>query len=162
MGIGDTIAQRIQQGPEHSDDWWNTERTKKISYGVCFVGSPIAYCWAQKVERLFPGTEMRPILQKMAVNNAWAFFVSIPLLFTTVSILNGRTFDGAAEKVKQDLAPTFVAGLVYWPFANLWTFRLVSEATRPYATCVSVLAWNVWLSTQATKRMESEDPCHKC
>jgi len=158
MAFGDTICQRIQHDPEfHADDWWNTERTGKFGFVGCFVSAPISYCWLLQVEHMFPGTEMRPILQKTVFNAGWAFVVSLPLMFTSFTLLNGGTFNDAAKKVKQELIPTFSAGLVYWPFVNIWMFKFVSQAARPVTNSLCGIVWNIWLSSQAGKKIMEEE-----
>lgn len=156
MALGDTICQKMQHDPEQSETWWDKERTKTFGFvGTCISG-PISYCWLQQVEHMFPGTDMRPILQKTVTNAGWAFIVSLPLMFTTFTLLKGGTFQDAVKKVKQDLVPTFNAGLVYWPFMNILLFKFVSLGARPFANSCCGIAWNIYLSSQTAKKVPEE------
>ena len=75
--------------------------------GLC-VSGPWSFLVLSTVEHLFPGKAMRAVLSKVALNGLIAP-LGISMAFTTITMLEGRGWEKAKGKVKDDLASTWSA-----------------------------------------------------
>lgn len=122
------------------------------------------------LEWLFPGTETRMVLGKMAMDNLVYTPLSILIFFTFLSLSQGLD----KERLKRDLAknylPTLKTSLMVWPLASIVNFLLIPLNFRPLfiggapllspSSCadpsgLSVI-WNAYLSY--VKHQKSDAP----
>eukprot|EP00397_Hematodinium_sp_SG-2012_P037773 GEMP01040985.1.p1 GENE.GEMP01040985.1~~GEMP01040985.1.p1 ORF type:complete len:236 (+),score=59.11 GEMP01040985.1:197-904(+) len=118
--------------------------------GTCITG-PVSHTWMVLMEYRIPGSAPRAIALKTIANAVLAFVVSLPLMFTAVTLLKGGTWEAAMAKIEKDRFPTFVTGLAFWPFANVALFRWCALENRAIVNGMCGVVWNIYLSNQATK-----------
>lgn len=174
LTAGDFVCQLLEARPLHSSQvgtpspvllklsdrvWhrlgqWDFERSKKMWIIGTFISGPGSHCWQMLIERRVPGTSIRSIVAKTALNACFALTVSLPLMFTASTLLEpprgGRhnTLEDAADKLRKDLWPTFVAGTLFWPFMNFIVFKWVRVQNRAVVNSVIAVVWNVYLSSK--------------
>ena len=158
MAIGDMICQKLA-----SDDGYNRDRGITMFVTGTFITGPISYTWQMFLERQVPGKSVRAIVQKTLMNSAYAFTISLPVMFTAVTLLS-RTKDGrrktwpdAVAKIREDLVPTFLAGCLYWPFWNCITFRFVAAKNRAVVGSLIGTVWNIYLASVANKNIVDQN-----
>ena len=117
--------------------------------GFCISG-PWSFLVLSASERLFPGTAMRQVLSKVAMNGLIAP-VGISLAFTTIALLEGRGWERAKQKVQGDLGSTWLTGALYWPFISTLNFRFVPFQWRPLFSGMAGAVWSTYMSAQAHK-----------
>eukprot|EP01112_Ceratiomyxa_fruticulosa_P023925 TRINITY_DN939_c2_g1_i3.p1 TRINITY_DN939_c2_g1~~TRINITY_DN939_c2_g1_i3.p1 ORF type:complete len:230 (-),score=33.81 TRINITY_DN939_c2_g1_i3:383-1072(-) len=133
--------------------WWDVKRTAVMGINGFFVIAPISYGMNQKLEKLFPGKEVKQIMKKMVT--MWCIVpFTISLSFISVGFLNGRSIEQAENKIKADLLTTMGMGAAYWPIINFMNFRLVPVDYRPVAGSIAASVWQMYMSNQVNKPVE--------
>ena len=157
MALGDAICQSMDAGAASVKD---TERTKMMWFIGTFISGPISHSFYVAVEARLPGSSMAVILKKTVTSSCFAFCVSLPVMFTAVTLLSvdpltgrrSKTLRDARDKVSSSLLPTFAAGVCFWPFCNIVIFRFVPLARRAMVSSLIGLVWNIFLSGRANSR----------
>ena len=135
----------------HLPPFLNPDRSlTMLLTGFC-VSGPWSFLVLSASERLFPGTAMRAVLSKVATNGLIAP-VGISLAFTTISLLEGRGWESAKQKVQGDLGSTWLTGALYWPFVSTLNFRFVPFQWRPLFSGMAGAVWSTYMSNQAHKQ----------
>lgn len=134
---------------------WDVHRTSILAFVSACINSPIGHTWQVALEHHLPGNAVRTIACKIIGNATMAFFISLPLMFTSVTLLNGGTWADASKRIDNEKVPVFTTGLAYWPFANLIAFRYFGVQNRAIVnSCFGVL-WNIYLSFHASKPVQT-------
>ena len=161
MAIGDMICQGLS-----NQGGYNRDRGLTMFVTGAFITGPISYTWQIVLERQVPGRAVAAIVQKTLMNSAYAFTISLPVMFTAVTLLSkaedGRrkTWRDAVAKVKADLVPTFLAGCLYWPFFNFLTFRFIATRNRAMVGSLIGTVWNIYLASVANKTVSNVGDVH--
>ena len=151
MLIGDTACQYIARDEKHPPpssapsssplpsvaflspylpSFLNPDRSLVMLLTGALVTGPWSFTTLSAAEYLFPGRAMRAVLSKVAMNGLIAP-VGITLSFSTITLLEGKGWTGAQQKVKGDLGATWLTGALYWPFISALNFRFVPFTWRP-------------------------------
>lgn len=93
---------------------------------------------------------------KTVLGQATVFPVYISIFFTYAGLLEGRGLPKSFEKMQDKFWPTYVAGSVFWPCANMVNFTLVPATQRVLYVAAVGLLWNVYLSWQNSLKVSSE------
>lgn len=150
MGAGDAVCQALQYGAVV-----DTRRTAVMGFIGATISGPLSHTWNVLLERRLPGTTNVIIAKKIMANSVYAFFFSLPIMFSAVTLLQRgeagekRTIQDAVDKVKRDLLPTFAAGTLYWPVFNFAVFKFVSANNRAVASSLIGVVWSVFISYKA-------------
>lgn len=102
------------------------------------------------------GKQTVQIMKKMFTNILIAP-VGISLVFTTVTLLKGQSFDQARAKIKRDMPTTFVNGSFYWLVIYFINFRFIPLDYRPLTNSFAGAIWNIYLSSMVNKTHESSN-----
>lgn len=136
----------------------NAERTQKMWVIGTFVTGPLSHVWQMTLEALLPGSTMVRIVQKTCAASTFAFFVSLPVMFTASVLLTKPPKDGSRSdytmqdvkvKIEQDLVNTWLVGACYWPMVSMFVFRVVPVHQRAIVSSLFGTVWNVYLSFKA-------------
>eukprot|EP00301_Raphidiophrys_heterophryoidea_P022830 c6891_g1_i2.p1 GENE.c6891_g1_i2~~c6891_g1_i2.p1 ORF type:complete len:286 (-),score=32.51 c6891_g1_i2:153-1010(-) len=145
---GSTLAHNIFFN--HDSFEWDFARSRNMWIVGTFSSGPLGHCWVVLLERLIPGIAFPSLVAKTLANSAYAFTISLPIMFTLVTLFKpGTTFEDVQRKIEKDLLYTFLIGFCYWPFVNMFTFRFIAVESRAIVgSCFGVL-WNMFLSYTA-------------
>jgi hypothetical protein len=78
------------------------------------VFAPLTHKWYGALEKRFPGTSTKAVLQRVALDQTgYAFFI-LSTLFTTMSLLEGKSAEQAAEKWRSAIGPTMKVNWAIW------------------------------------------------
>ena len=152
FGISDIVAQRIETGQD-GIDWLRLLSGALV--GLCYFG-PAAHAWYAAVQRLFPRSTIRAVLTKMALGQLIFGPIFTVVYFAAALVAAGGLpgLSGLPDKVAEDLLPTIVAGLGFWPLVDLFSFAVIAkrkdgEAWLPLFVNAASFLWQVYLSLQA-------------
>ena len=167
LGLGDVISQLLEQQsisnfalqrtPGLNSININFERSATMFFIGAAVTGPLSQTFQILLERRIPGNTLFNVVAKVFCASVWAVTTSLPILFTATTLLQkdyrGKrgTLKQAKEKISKDLVPTFLAGLMYWPFINLMLFRFVAMSNRALGTSCAGTLWNTYLSSVANR-----------
>ena len=87
-----------------------------------FVSGPLSLAVLSLAESAFPGCSTRAVVSKVALNGALAP-IGLSLVFTSVALLEGKGWVGAREKLRSDLAATWLTNALFWPAVNRLQLR---------------------------------------
>jgi len=155
MGVGDALCQTIDTHNEN----FKVERTFNMWFIGTFISGPLGHGWQILIENFLPGTSTRRVLQKTASNSVYAFVLSLPLMFTAVTLLSKdqhgkrKSIHDAKEKIEKDLVETFIAGALFWPAVNIVVFKCVPTENRAIVSSLVGTLWNIYLSLKANSNI---------
>lgn len=161
MALGDFTCQHIEQW-NREDGIMNYKRSVIFGLIGTFITGPVSFTFQWNLEKWVPGKAIVQVLKKTLFNSTFAFIVSLPLMFTAVTLLqpgpNGeqRTLEDAKRKIKADLVPTFITAAFFWPMVNIIVYRYVATINRATVSSMVGVLWNIYLSMMANKNVESE------
>lgn len=92
---------------------------------------------------------------KTLLGQATVFPVYVAAFFTYTGLLEGKRLPQAVEKVQNKFWPTYCAGSIFWPCANMVNFTLVPATQRVLYVAGVGLLWNVYLSWQNSRQPAS-------
>ena len=92
---------------------------------------------------------------KTALGQVSVFPVYVAAFFTYTGLLEGKELPQVVEKMQDKFWPTYVAGSVFWPCANMVNFTLVPATQRVLYVAGVGLLWNVYLSWQNSLKNSS-------
>ena len=108
MAGSDTVSQHFER-----IGIWDWVRTLRMGVvGLCMSG-PVSQLQHVCLERAFPGVSTGAVIAKVIAGAAIAP-ATIALNFTGVAVLKGQGSAEIREKVKSDVAPTWLTGVCYW------------------------------------------------
>lgn len=152
----DVAAQRISGCPVAKVDLRRVAASGGV--GLFFYGFSAHY-WFSWVLRLVPGSGLLSLLAKTALGQLF-FGPYMTLVFFAAALWSGRSFSWRALRAKAaaDLLPCIIAGLGFWPLADLIAFSLLSEHYIPPFLNVCAFVWTVFLSLQAARARGFGEP----
>lgn len=95
--------------------------------------------------------------RRMAVDQLFfAPFVGVPLYYTSIGLMEGKSFKEIKDSLKLKYIPTVVANWSVWPIFQYVNFMLVPLRYRLLAVNLMSILWNTFLSlTNASKGKQS-------
>ncbi|KAF9074562.1 hypothetical protein BDP27DRAFT_1316450 [Rhodocollybia butyracea] len=152
FGTGDVIAQQgIENKGLGNHDFARTARF--VFYGSCLFG-PVLTKWYQFINRRQFSSQLRAITYKVALDQlALAPFVTVPMFFGTMSILEGQP-DEAIPRIKNAYTSTLARGWCLFIPAQIINFSLVPTSMRLLFHASIGLCWNTYLSFFNAKQRE--------
>eukprot|EP01117_Protostelium_nocturnum_P002073 TRINITY_DN12713_c0_g1_i1.p1 TRINITY_DN12713_c0_g1~~TRINITY_DN12713_c0_g1_i1.p1 ORF type:complete len:201 (+),score=54.29 TRINITY_DN12713_c0_g1_i1:305-907(+) len=140
-GLGDALYQKIE-GNEKLD--W--KRILKMSAFGAAVFGPLGHYWYNFLDHRYPTTTTRHILTKVAFDQLVFAPPYYTLFFFSMSMWEGRGFEGSKKEVKEKILHTLVCDYAVWPGIQWINFKwLPSSARVLFVSGVSV-GWNAFLS----------------
>jgi len=143
FGAGDIIAQQFieKQGREH--DFLRTARLT-VYGGTMFA--PIMTKWYQLLNRLQFKTPLRGIAYRVYLDQAVLTPAAVAFFFTSMSILEGRGFGEAWNRLNSAYVPTLLRNWGVFIPAQIINFSVVPNHLRFLFVSVVSLFWNTYLS----------------
>lgn len=103
----------------------------------------------QLMDKVFgPQLTLAAACKKTAMGQMTMFPIYTVAFNMYTGVLEGRSVPQAVEKTRQNFLPTFVAGSVFWPVANMFNFAAIAPRHRVLYVGVVGVTWNAFLSWQ--------------
>ena len=152
MFAGDALCQQVE-GVEK----WNVERSAIMGATGLFVSGPIGHTIVHTLERFIPGNSRSASLKKVLCNSLIAP-ITISIMFTTVTLLKGKTLQDAKTKIENDLPVTYTTAAFYWPFVSYLNFRHTPLQYRPVVGSIAGVIWNIYMAGQTNREHPLAQP----
>lgn len=159
MGFGDLACQLIEGSalpftePEPHQKPFDMVRSRTMFVTGLFWSGAVSHCQQRSLEHFFPGREWQQVMKKVLGNSVLAP-PNISITFTLITLQQpGKTWEDAKTKVANDMPRTFFLGSIYWPFVSVFNFRMLPLDARPLFASLAGVAWNVFVSSQANKKL---------
>ncbi|KAK8568223.1 hypothetical protein V6N13_106155 [Hibiscus sabdariffa] len=104
--------------------------SRMAGYGLLVLG-PSLHFWFNLMSKLFPKTDLITTFKKMAMGQLIFGPVMTVVFFSLNARLQGESGEEIVSRLKRDLLPTMLSGVMYWPFCDFITFRFIPVHLQP-------------------------------
>ncbi|KAJ8773261.1 hypothetical protein K2173_028438 [Erythroxylum novogranatense] len=148
----DMTAQMISS---QSSDSLDAIRTLRMAgYGFVFLG-PSQHLWFNAMSRALPKRDMLSTLAKIFLGQGVYGPVNTTLFFSYNAALQGENGGEITARLKRDLLPTLVNGLLYWPICDFATYKFTPVHLQPLVNSTCAYAWTIYLTYMASLKKVS-------
>ncbi|KAG0452052.1 hypothetical protein HPP92_026176 [Vanilla planifolia] len=147
FAAADISSQMITISDSDTLDWIRTLRM--ASYGM-LVSGPSLHLWFNFASRIFPKRDMVNTLSKMFLGQTMYGPVMTAVFFSLNAALQGETGAEILARLKRDLIPTLMRGLVYWPICDFITFKFISVRLQPLVSNSFAFVWTIYITYMAS------------
>ncbi|GMN37854.1 hypothetical protein TIFTF001_007149 [Ficus carica] len=156
-----TAADLSSQTLAHqSSESYDLVRTLRMAgYGLLVLGPSLHY-WFNFMSRLFPRRDLLSTLKKMALGQTvYGPFMTV-IFFSLNARLQGETNGEIVARLKRDLLPTMLNGVMYWPVCDFITFRFIPVHLQPLVSNSFSYLWTVYMTYMAGREKASTIPAN--
>ena len=148
-GTGDFLCQ-VQEGRGLAD--LDQRRVGELALVRALVVAPMLYVYFPWLTSLCPGTAWPRVIARVGLDSVLGAPISLAVIFTATSALKGRPME-AGDRMRDQLVPTWVRGISYWPFVHLLNFRFVGPAHQGLVAHFASVYWMVLISAATNKEL---------
>ncbi|KAL1546864.1 PXMP2/4 family protein 4-like [Salvia divinorum] len=143
----DTTSQLFTMDPNGT---WDPIRTLRITGFGLFMLGPSQHYWFNFVARVLPNRDLISTLKKLAMGQiAYAPLIN-GIFFSYNAAAQGENGNEIAARLKRDLIPTLLNGLMYWPLCDFLTYRVVPVHLQPLMNSSCAFLWSIYLTYMAS------------
>ncbi|XP_010530711.1 PREDICTED: PXMP2/4 family protein 3-like [Tarenaya hassleriana] len=130
---------------------YDVERTARMAgYGLLILGPTLHY-WFNLMSRLFPKQDLITTFKKMALGQT-IYGPSMTLIFFSLNaFLQGESTSEILSRLKRDLLPALLSGIMYWPMCDFITFKFFPVHLQPLVSNSFAYLWTVYLTYMASR-----------
>mmetsp|Transcript_33861 Transcript_33861/g.74084 ORF Transcript_33861/g.74084 Transcript_33861/m.74084 type:complete len:267 (+) Transcript_33861:400-1200(+) len=140
---------------------WDLKRSASAGFwGVFWTGAPMVV-WFAKLEKWFPGTAMKSVVTKVALNQLTAAPVSNAMFFGWCQWCKAEQFPSTEGllgrwqgKLDADLLETTQRSLLVWTPLHLFNFAFIPKHLRVLYLSGGLFCWTIYLSMTANREVE--------
>ncbi|CAA0806781.1 Peroxisomal membrane 22 kDa (Mpv17/PMP22) family protein [Striga hermonthica] len=135
---------------ENLEEGYDLKRTLRMAgYGLVILGPSVHY-WYNFMSRVFPKTDLLSTLKKMALGQTTYGPAMTAVFLSTNAALQGESGSEIVARLKRDLLPTIINGLMYWPFCDFVTFKFIPVHLQPLVTNSFSYLWTIYMTYVAS------------
>ncbi|KAK3029809.1 hypothetical protein RJ639_038251 [Escallonia herrerae] len=143
----DLTSQMITLTPSSSIDLLRTLRM--AGYGLIILG-PAQHGWFNFMGRVLPKRDLVTTLKKLTLGQlTYGPFVT-GIFFSFNAALQGENVGEIAARLKRDLIPTMMTGLLYWPMCDFFTYKIIPIHLQPLLNSSFSFLWTIYLTYMAS------------
>ncbi|XP_009773425.1 protein SYM1-like [Nicotiana tabacum] len=150
----DVTSQVITMSPSDSLDIVRTLRM--AGFGLIILGTA-QHLWFNYMGRVLPKRDVVSTLKKLLIGQ----FAYGPLInsafFSFNAALQGENGEEIAARLKRDLLPTMIKGLMYWPMCDFLTYKVIPVHLQPLINSSFSYAWTIYLTYVASLKKAASD-----
>ncbi|XP_062175812.1 uncharacterized protein LOC133880871 [Alnus glutinosa] len=151
----DLSSQTIALSSSESYDF--VRALRMAGYGMLILG-PSLHFWFNFVSKLFPKRDLFSTLKKMVMGQTIYGPAMTVVFFSTNAFLQGENTTEIVARLKRDLLPTFINGIMYWPICDFITFRFTPVHLQPLVSNSFSYLWTVYMTYMANLEKASPNP----
>ncbi|XP_022896151.1 PXMP2/4 family protein 4-like [Olea europaea var. sylvestris] len=135
---------------EKSSEGYDYVRTLRMAgYGMIILGPSLHY-WFNFVSRVFPKRDLPSTFKKMALGQTVYGPTMTSIFFSVNAALQGETGSEIVARLKRDLVPTILSGIMYWPGCDFVTFKFIPVNLQPLVSNGFSYLWTVYMTYMAS------------
>ncbi|KAK4424248.1 PXMP2/4 family protein 4 [Sesamum alatum] len=134
---------------ENSEGYDLVRTLRMAGYGLLIIGPSLHY-WFNFVSRVFPKRDLLSTFKKMALGQTVYGPTATALFFSVNAALQGESCSEIVARLKRDLIPTLINGVMYWPVCDFVTLRFVPVHLQPLVSNSFSYLWTVYLTYMAS------------
>ncbi|KAL6517482.1 hypothetical protein OROMI_033183 [Orobanche minor] len=110
---------------KEKSEGYDPVRTLRVAgYGLVILGPSVHY-WYNFMSRVYPKRDLMSTLKKMALGQT-TYGPAMTVIFLSVNAaLQGESGPEIVARLKRDLVPTMINGVMYWPLCDFVTFKFI-------------------------------------
>jgi hypothetical protein len=153
-GVGDVVCQRLEGAPLAELD---ARRVAELSAVRALVNAPLLHVYLPWLASLCPGTSLARVGARVVLDSVLGSPVNLCLIFAATSTLKGRPLETGA-RIQEQLLPTWLKGVTYWPFVHFVNFRFFSTAHQGLVAHLASVWWMVLVSRASNAQLLATGP----
>ncbi|KAL2513458.1 Peroxisomal membrane 22 kDa (Mpv17/PMP22) family protein [Forsythia ovata] len=135
---------------EKSSEGYDFVRTLRMAgYGMLILGPSLHY-WFNFVSRVFPKRDLPSTFKKMALGQTVYGPTMTAIFFSVNAALQGESGSEIVARLKRDLVPTIISGIMYWPACDFVTFKFIPVNLQPLVSNSFSYLWTVYMTYMAS------------
>uniref|UniRef100_A0A2P2LH01 PXMP2/4 family protein 4-like n=2 Tax=Rhizophora mucronata TaxID=61149 RepID=A0A2P2LH01_RHIMU len=143
----DLSSQTITLPASESYDLMRTLRM--AGYGIIILG-PSLHFWFNFVSKVLPKKDLISTFKKILMGQTLYGPVMNVVFFSLNAFLQGENGTEIVARLKRDLLPTMIGGLMYWPACDFITFRFIPVHLQPLVSNSFSYIWTIYLTYMAS------------
>ncbi|CAL9162159.1 unnamed protein product [Musa hybrid cultivar] len=125
-------------------------RTLRMAgYGL-LVSGPSLHFWFNFVSRILPKRDVFTTFKKMVLGQVTYGPIITGVFFSMNAGLQGETGAEISARLKRDLIPTLLSGIMYWPICDFITFKFVPVRLQPLVSNSFSFLWTIYITYMAS------------
>ncbi|XP_074280654.1 uncharacterized protein LOC141605684 [Silene latifolia] len=124
-------------------------------YGLVILGPTLHY-WFNFMSKILPGRDLITTVKKMILGQTVYGPTLTVVFFSLNAALQGEDAKEIVARLKRDLFPTMLNGVMYWPLCDFITFRFASVHLQPLVSNGFSYIWTVYMTYMASLEKASE------
>ncbi|KAJ8645304.1 hypothetical protein MRB53_007052 [Persea americana] len=150
----DVSSQMITLTPSDSFDPIRTLRM--AGYGMLISG-PSLHLWFNFASKLVPKRDLFSTLKKMILGQTVYGPIMTAIFFSSNAAVQGESGAEIVARLKRDMIPTLINGLVYWPVCDFITFRYIPVRLQPLVSNSFSFLWTIYITYMASLKKVNVD-----
>ncbi|KAK9715837.1 hypothetical protein RND81_06G192900 [Saponaria officinalis] len=145
--VADFTSQTIALPSSEPYDYMRTSRM--AGYGLVILG-PTLHFWFNFMSNILPARDLPTTAKKMALGQTvYGPFMNV-IFFSLNAALQGEDSSEIVARLKRDLIPTMLNGLMYWPLCDFITFKFTPVHLQPLVSNGFSYMWTVYMTYMAS------------
>ncbi|XP_019156596.1 PREDICTED: PXMP2/4 family protein 4-like [Ipomoea nil] len=150
----DSTSQMITMSPSDSLD--NIRVLRMASFGLLILG-PVQHAWFNLLGRKLPRRDVATTLKKLVLGQLVLGPCITGTFFSFNASLQGESGKEIAARLKRDLLPTLMSGLMYWPVCDFLTYKVIPVHLQPLMNSSCSYIWTIYLTYMASLKKAVTD-----
>ncbi|KAL4034324.1 hypothetical protein IC575_007458 [Cucumis melo] len=143
----DLTSQTITLSSSGSFDLIRT--TRMAAYGLLILG-PSQHLWFNFMSTISPSRDLFSTFRKIFLGQAVYGPIITSVFFSYNASLQGESGSEIAARLKRDLLPTLLNGVLFWPVCDFLTYKFIPVHLQPLANSSFAYIWTIYLTYMAS------------
>ncbi|KAA8545788.1 hypothetical protein F0562_020761 [Nyssa sinensis] len=140
-----------------SSESYDLVRTLRMAgYGMLILG-PSLHFWFNFASKALPKRDLITTFKKIVMGQALYGPTMTVVFFSLNAGLQGENGAEIIARLKRDLIPTMISGVMYWPFCDFVTFKFIPVHLQPLVSNSFSYLWTVYLTYMASLEKASTE-----
>ncbi|KAL3514389.1 hypothetical protein ACH5RR_027106 [Cinchona calisaya] len=143
------ITSQMMTMPPSSGSLDLIRASRMAGYGLVVLG-PAQHIWFNFMARCFPKRDVISTLKKLVTGQlVFGPFVT-SVFFSFNAALQGENASEIAARLKRDVLPTLLNGLMFWPLCDFFTYKIIPVHLQPLMNSSFSYIWTIYLTYMAS------------
>ncbi|KAL8116295.1 hypothetical protein AgCh_022701 [Apium graveolens] len=117
-------------------------------YGMLILG-PSLHFWFNFVSKALPKRDLLTTMTKIVMGQTLYGPLMTVVFFSVNASLQGENGEEIYARLKRDLVPTMISGVMYWPLCDFVTFKFIPVQLQPLVSNSFSYLWTVYMTYMA-------------
>ncbi|KAL2930029.1 Protein SYM1 [Bienertia sinuspersici] len=145
--VADITSQTI--APPSSEPYDIIRTLRMTGYGGMILGPTLHY-WFNFLSKILPGRDLLTTVKKMTLGQTVFGPIMTAIFFSMNAAFQGENSGEIFARLKRDLLPTMLNGIMYWPICDFITFKFVPVQLQPLVSNSFSYVWTVYMTYMAS------------